>query len=272
MKKTLLFILIIFPIALSAQLSGTYTIGTNGNYSTFTAAVSALTTSGINGPVVFYVDSGTYNEQITIPVISGSSSINTISFIGATGDSTDAVITYAPTSSSNNFTVKLNTTNNIIFKHLTFKSNGIFGLANVMVISGVNTSIKISNCRFIGVQCTFSTYSNSYLLDIDYTTTSLQNMDIKITNSYFFEGGAGIYLKCSSGLSFGIEISNNIIKDQFRYGIYTAGKIDVLISYNNLTNSSSYSSLNGIFCGSHANITCNIIENSSGKCIEIYTY
>ncbi|MCF8296113.1 MAG: T9SS type A sorting domain-containing protein, partial [Saprospiraceae bacterium] len=45
-----------------------------------------------------------------------------------------------------------------------------------------------------------------------------------------------------------------------------------LISYNNLTNSSSYSSLNGIFCGSHANVTCNIIENSSGKCIEIYTY
>lgn len=40
--------------------------------------------SGITGPVVFNVvaASGPYNQQVTIPVISGASAVNTITFNG----------------------------------------------------------------------------------------------------------------------------------------------------------------------------------------------
>ena len=137
---------------MTAQLSGTYTIGTNGNYSSFTSAVSALTTSGINGPIVFYVDSGTYNEQITIPAITGTSSSNTISFIGLSGDSTDAVITYAPTSNTNNFTVKLNNTSFIKFSNITISSTGNTMYSNVIVFGNVCSNIEISNCNIVGTQ------------------------------------------------------------------------------------------------------------------------
>ena len=51
--------LIAVPSVVMAQLSGTYTIDPNGsgttNYTSYTAALSALSTSGVNGPVVFNV-------------------------------------------------------------------------------------------------------------------------------------------------------------------------------------------------------------------------
>lgn len=84
------------------QLSGTYTINgsspTGGtNYQTFTAAVSALSTSGISGAVTFNVAAGTYTEQISIPAINGASTTNTITFKGL---GTSTVITAAPTSAN----------------------------------------------------------------------------------------------------------------------------------------------------------------------------
>ena len=70
-----------------AQLSGNYTIdsasATAGtNYQTFAAAVTALTTSGVNGAVTFSVKKGTYVEKVTIPAITGASASNTITFKG----------------------------------------------------------------------------------------------------------------------------------------------------------------------------------------------
>ena len=59
-----------------AQLSGSYTIDPNGtgtnNYTSFTSAISALSTSGVSGPVTFNVKQGTYTEQVTIPNITGA--------------------------------------------------------------------------------------------------------------------------------------------------------------------------------------------------------
>ena len=70
-----------------AQLSGTYTIGTSGseNYSSIDNAISALS-SGVSGPVVFEISSGSYTSYgyYLIPV-SGMSSTNTVTFRPAAG-------------------------------------------------------------------------------------------------------------------------------------------------------------------------------------------
>ena len=60
--------------SLHAQLSGTKTIGSGGDYASFTAAVTALTSQGVSGAVTFNVLNGTYNEQIQIGSIAGASS------------------------------------------------------------------------------------------------------------------------------------------------------------------------------------------------------
>jgi hypothetical protein len=45
-------------------LSGTYTIGASGaNYSSISAAVSAVSSCGIGGPVTFNILPGTYNDK-----------------------------------------------------------------------------------------------------------------------------------------------------------------------------------------------------------------
>ncbi|MBE0644553.1 MAG: T9SS type A sorting domain-containing protein [Bacteroidetes bacterium] len=80
-----------------AQLNGTYTIGSSGSYTTFTSAVSALTTSGVSGPVTFTVLAGTYNEEISIPAITGASAVNTITFDGGTGNAATRIVTYQVT-------------------------------------------------------------------------------------------------------------------------------------------------------------------------------
>jgi len=152
MKKQFLFsvlILTFFSFQSKAQLSGTYTIGPSGNHTSFTAAVSALTTSGISGPVVFNITPGTYNEQITIPSITGSSSTNTITFQSANGDSSSVILNYSPTSTTNNFTVKINAGTYITFNKITIKSSGS-SFASVIEMSGTN--ISLTNNIIIGKQ------------------------------------------------------------------------------------------------------------------------
>ena len=102
LKLVILFATTLISFAGLAQLSGTYTINgavaTGGtNYQTFTAAVSALTTSGVNNAVTFNVLAGTYTEQVSVPAIAGASTTNTITFKGL-GSST--ILTAAPTSTN----------------------------------------------------------------------------------------------------------------------------------------------------------------------------
>ncbi|MBI3142618.1 MAG: hypothetical protein HYZ16_07315, partial [Bacteroidetes bacterium] len=99
-----------------AQLSGNYTIGGSGaSYSTVTAAVSALTTNGVSGPVTFSIADGTYSGQVSLgSSITGASSTNTITFKGASGDSSKVIIT-----NSSNYTIYSTGSDYITFQDLT---------------------------------------------------------------------------------------------------------------------------------------------------------
>lgn len=74
----------------TAQLSGTYTVGAGGTYATIDAALSSLTSSGVNGPVTFLIASGTYTPPSggwRLPVVTGMSATNRVTFrpdVGAT--------------------------------------------------------------------------------------------------------------------------------------------------------------------------------------------
>ena len=62
------------PFSGQAQLNGTYVMeGGGGDYLTFTAAVTDLTTLGIAGPVVFEVMDGTYRNRSSASRDVGSS-------------------------------------------------------------------------------------------------------------------------------------------------------------------------------------------------------
>ncbi|MCF8297939.1 MAG: right-handed parallel beta-helix repeat-containing protein [Saprospiraceae bacterium] len=175
-------ILIISSHNANAQLSGSYTIGPSGNYTSFGAAVTALG-SGVSGPVVFNVASGTYTEQITIGTITGVSATSTITFKSASGDSSTVVIT-----GSGAYILQLNGADYITIKGMTIQTTATSSTKAVELLGGADYN-TITNC----------------VIDVPVTTTS---------SAY------GIYN--SSGLDEYNTISNNVIKNSY-YGIYWYG-------------------------------------------------
>lgn len=119
-KQLLLMSLCLVSWCSYSQLNGTKTIGPSGSdYTTFSGAVNALITLGVNGPVTFNVQSGTYNEQIFIPEITGASATNNITFQSATGNSADVIITFGSADMSSNYVIQLSGADYIKFKNIT---------------------------------------------------------------------------------------------------------------------------------------------------------
>ena len=96
--------------ACNSLLNGTYTIGgVTADFPTFADAFTSLGNCGINGPVVFKINSGTYTGQLVIPEINGSSVVNTVTFMPNTG------ATVLITSNSTTSTIKFSGADNVIF-------------------------------------------------------------------------------------------------------------------------------------------------------------
>src|ERR1035437_1763396 len=116
------FVLVVYQAsAQNTPLNGTYTIGANGNFPTFKAAVDSLITNGVSGPVFFNIKSGTYNEQISIPDINGTSKAATITFEPESGDSTQVILSFSP-NTTNNYTLQLNGGDYLKFYKITLRS------------------------------------------------------------------------------------------------------------------------------------------------------
>jgi hypothetical protein len=178
MRKLLRSFVLVFGFILASaspvlgQLSGTYTIDANGsgttNYTSFTAAVTALSSNGVNGPVIFNVAAGTYSEQLTVPAITGTSSTNTITFQANPSNTAPAEITFSPTGTTNNWTIHFNQTNNIIVKGLKITSGGTT-YGRLITYTG-SSDLKILDNTLVGAASGQST--SSYLAAFYYNSTS----------------------------------------------------------------------------------------------------
>lgn len=76
-------------------IHGTFSIGTSGDmdFLTISNAVNSLI-NGIDGPVIFEIEDGNYNELVSIPQIIGSSERNTITFRSKSGKRENVIISY----------------------------------------------------------------------------------------------------------------------------------------------------------------------------------
>lgn len=72
---------------------GTYTVGTseNADYASIADAINAIK-GGIDGPVVFELESGIYDEAVSVPQVKGASVVNTITVKSKTGNYRDVTI------------------------------------------------------------------------------------------------------------------------------------------------------------------------------------
>ena len=195
--------LVLLTMPAFAQLSGTYTIDPNGtgttNYASFSAAVTALTTSGVSGPVTFNVTQGTYTEQVTINAITGTSATNKVTFKSATSNTLPVNVTFASaTAATNNWTLRLNGVNNLEFDGIKF-SNTTPAVGTALPFScnvnmnGTTSNISFLNCSFTGSNTLGST-NHAFFFE----TGSLQTGAWVFNNCQFVNTSRGINLNASA--------------------------------------------------------------------------
>jgi len=191
----------------TALPAGTYTVGgVNPDYPTIADAANALSSSGICGPVVFNIRPGTYNQQVILDNVAGTSASNTIIFQSESGDSTDVVMQYAPSLSSVNYTLKIWNTDYVTFRNLTISTNGT-NYATLVDLNGGSDYVTFNNDVFNG----HSGGSSSTLRSVIYSNGGIDNF-FTFRNNVVEDGTHGLYLQGNSSTDRekGHIIENNI--------------------------------------------------------------
>ncbi|MBP8033420.1 MAG: T9SS type A sorting domain-containing protein [Bacteroidia bacterium] len=210
----------------SPGMSGMYTIGgTSPDFITISAAVNALKSSGVCGPVVFNIRNGIYNEQIIVPNIKGTSPSNTVQFQSESLDSSSVSIQYSSFFSQTNYIINVDSADYIIFYKLGFKSLSS-GYGNAITFTSKAKYAKIKNCFFEGQ------ISSDVLITLDYTSDS-----VLVSNCRFYRSATSIL----SNASFSM-IRNNIFEEQSLAGVNVAyPNFDISSNFFNYINSNCQS-------------------------------
>ncbi len=255
-------------ITLDICMSGNYSIGlSSADYPSFNAAIADMIDCSICGPVTFNVDSGSYTERVIIPYISGSSSINTITFQSATLDSSDVNIQEI-TNSQTNYVVLLNAAQNVIIKHLTITALGNY-MGNAVVLTNHARNIRITNNL---INSTLTTGSNS----VASAVSILSAHDVIVDNNLIINGYYALSASPESSaynLLSKITFSNNIIEGFYKNGV-RATYVDSLVVIGNKmvdlsTTTASYG-IYGYYLRNGFNISNNYIKitaSTSAYCL-----
>lgn len=238
---------------IARPLSGIYTIAQSGtpDFNSFTEAVTALQNKGIEGPVTFKVGAGVYNEQIALNSITGSSTVNTITFTPADDDSTSVTLTYASTTSTNNYTIFVNGADHVTFEKMQLVATGV-SFARVIAIAGYADSTVFKSCTIVG-NTTTSTSTNFALV----YSSSYQDDHTTFRNNTFVNGSYGLYL---TGYESGTSIVANSFYSQYYSAIYLQYQQAAEIKNNVIYTETNYYNFQGIFVDSGDNYLS--IENN----------
>ena len=141
-----------------AQLSGAYTIdassSASNNYTSVSAAASALATSGVSGAVTFTISDGTYTGQVSFnSAITGASSSNTITFKSKSADAQKVIITNTGT-----YTLYMSSADYISFEDVTIQSTNVSTRYVVYMTSNADYN-TFQDCIIKGPQNSRTSYS-----------------------------------------------------------------------------------------------------------------
>lgn len=226
-----------------APLSGNYTIDSslpvsNTNFQSFNAAVDHLICSGISGPVVFNVADGIYPERVSIPFIQGSDSTNTITFQGASADSSLAIMELEGTS-SDNYLFRIDGAQHVILKHLGFRNLGVT-YGNSLFFSKASKHITIMNCHLEG-NATPSSNNNRSLVNTSQANGESADSVTFIQNHFQYGSNAINWICSSSDRSNYLQVLENRFRDFHYIGINTNYTNRLIIRGNDLENNGSES-------------------------------
>lgn len=223
---------------------GTYRIGSSidADYIDFASAVNAMR-AGIEGPVKFVVEPGTYNERVELDHIQGASAVNTITFEGETGDPGDVLLIsndwaeppYSDDKLEHYYGVfTLRGTSNVTLSGMTVKTTDI-GFPSVIHIAAGSSDFTLDRC-IVTAPTSTSTYNNLALVNsyVGPSATSLNNR-LTVTDSDLNGGYCGIRFgsfSVNQPESEGVTITGCTFSGQGYQAIYLYFSKDVIIRSN----------------------------------------
>ncbi|MCF8370927.1 MAG: T9SS type A sorting domain-containing protein [Bacteroidales bacterium] len=210
--------------------SGTYTIGSTGDFTSFTTALHWLDSLGLCGPVEFLVSPGTYNEQLAITAIAGASTTNTITFTGQ-GDATK--ISYSP-SASNLPVIGLDAASHFVFDSLLVEVLGAQGWAfNFMNQSDSNT---VRNCHITlpGIATEHKGICAINSLDGSVIVGNNANY-LLVENNLIESGNQGIHVQGSTPFMTGNKFIGNTLLEFGFIGMNLSSNTQMDVLSNTLT-------------------------------------
>lgn len=219
-------------------MNGTYTIGSSAgkDFGTFTDAVNALGSYDVCGAVIFHVESGIYPEKLDMPMLLGSDSVNTVTFMGDPANTSPAHLEFNSTSFSDNFVVRLtNGVGHFIFDDLEIESKST-SYGRIFDISSSAHDVMIKNCRLMGQT---STTTSNYMALIYGFGPNVNN--IEVTGNTFENGAYGYYMSLdwqNNGMNH--MVSDNEFEDPYYSGVYMYSVQGAEINSNKINTSSAY--------------------------------
>ncbi|MCB2203108.1 T9SS type A sorting domain-containing protein [bacterium] len=262
-------------VTVQAAIAGTFTIGgASPDYTDFASAVNDLNQFGVCGPVVYNVRPGTYNEQVELSDIAGTSSINTITFQGETGNNADVHMTFAATGTANNYVVSYNGCQWVTFKDMTIEGTGSsYGTA--VLIQGTATDNTVEGCELISPDVN----STSTYMAVVYSPSGSLNHRTSFIDCGIREGGYGMYLYGSNTTSTmdgcliqGCEFTGQYYRPY--YGVYL-GEIKFLDNriVQEAANTYTYHYPASFYYGYNSQIERNTFISYGGNyCYGVYFY
>ncbi len=225
---------------IQAGFSGTYSIGPSAgsNYKTFSSAISAMS-GGIDGEVVFKIESGTYSEAVTIPHIAGASAENTITIKSATNNYNDVII---ERSNYSNGLFTFNGADHITLEGITVRTSGATN-DPLISVKNISNHVTVRNC-FIQAPCETS-YSGVSLVRTDAENTPYANSDyFTLENSVLDGGRVGVYIYGTGYVALpkqkGARITGNTFTNQGFMSVYVTKEHDGIVENNTITVNGAY--------------------------------
>ena len=207
---------------------GVYTINpVNGEYHSFGEAIDTLNAVGVEGAVQFNVAGATYNEQVILNNIPGSSSVNTIGFVGM-GDS---VLLTAETSAADNYVFFLDSASNVTLRNIRIEArptgNSATAPANALVMQkGSNITID---------SCTIRVKGNLNNANASCVVLGGNISDLTFVNNVV---DSGFYSVRSLGGTSGynnIVLTNNSFQNFWKVGVNLRDVTGLIIGSNRIT-------------------------------------
>lgn len=235
-------------VGVVSGMHGTFRIGAGdkADFRTIQAAVDALK-NGVDGPVTFLVEPGTYTEHVIISEINGASETNSVTFRSLTGNREDVVIRhdeYSPVSTPDGDETQgvftLDGADYVTLCNLSF-TTGHSSYHAVLLVQNVSEHVTVDSCCIY--RATESSAINARLV-YAYASGSKANNNnnyFTLSNSILRGGYIGVALVGNANVEYSRQIGGRIIKNtlegQGNIGIYlSGGECGALVDGNTVRN------------------------------------